>query len=579
MSCSHSENPSGNVDEVRFKTDERGETDSEEKRNEGYTKTNDIKQTVLYQTNDIHERNGIEFCNSSLPTNCNNFISSFNKTLELERLNNSNKNEMASNVSNHLQEQILQNSICKKEHDQQLLTKEAGIHSTIVELESFTAKENLQEKKIEGNKMLNTFEMSSNEMSAMELKETVNLKEQDIVHGYSIDYFLEKTHECILKQSEPNEATKTYFSQEFQPFNGENIFDERLSSIKYSSDKNREKVAKNNEIPGLPPITWNLPSDVSFLNSHSVVSPHFLRASPFYSTSHLYPFVPFPSPIFSSQIVPLPPAISLGGGSTSYVSELNQIDYFRRRPPPCLWIINCSTCSRPEIEVVCNRQFETISEIVYHISDMHLNNLNNSIGNSNEQYYYCFWKDCLRSMKPFRARYKLVNHIRVHTGERPFLCHFPSCGKRFARSENLKIHKRVHSGERPFICEYSSCLRRFTNSSDRKKHMHTHTPGKDFVTSTPPKKSKKLNKHYRKCVSSNEDAHDNFYIKNDGLKQEVTENRYVEKMVTDYHIINSTECVSNMLCIKSNPIIQDLENTINSRLHQVGEKKLEKLIG
>ncbi|NXG59872.1 ZIC1 protein, partial [Rhinoptilus africanus] len=58
--------------------------------------------------------------------------------------------------------------------------------------------------------------------------------------------------------------------------------------------------------------------------------------------------------------------------------------------------------------------------------------------------HICFWEECPREGKPFKAKYKLVNHIRVHTGEKPFPCPFPGCGKVFARSENLKIHKRTH---------------------------------------------------------------------------------------------------------------------------------------
>lgn len=92
----------------------------------------------------------------------------------------------------------------------------------------------------------------------------------------------------------------------------------------------------------------------------------------------------------------------------------------------------------------------------------------------------CFWENCPREGRPFKAKYKLVNHVRVHTGEKPFPCPFPGCGKVFARSENLKIHKRIHTGEKPFRCEFEGCDRRFANSSDRKKHSHVHTSDKPY---------------------------------------------------------------------------------------------------
>ena len=51
-------------------------------------------------------------------------------------------------------------------------------------------------------------------------------------------------------------------------------------------------------------------------------------------------------------------------------------------------------------------------------------------------------QNCPRANKPFNAKYKLVTHLRVHTGERPFRCKQPGCGRSFARLENLKIHNR-----------------------------------------------------------------------------------------------------------------------------------------
>uniref|UniRef100_A0A3P9HM98 Glis1a n=1 Tax=Oryzias latipes TaxID=8090 RepID=A0A3P9HM98_ORYLA len=115
----------------------------------------------------------------------------------------------------------------------------------------------------------------------------------------------------------------------------------------------------------------------------------------------------------------------------------------------------------------CSAAYSSQEELVRHIEKVH-------IDQRKGEEFACFWAGCVRRHKPFNARYKLLIHMRVHSGEKPNKCMFEGCSKAFSRLENLKIHLRSHTGEKPYICQHPGCLKAFSNSSDRAKHQRTH---------------------------------------------------------------------------------------------------------
>ncbi|KAG5276034.1 hypothetical protein AALO_G00127180 [Alosa alosa] len=126
----------------------------------------------------------------------------------------------------------------------------------------------------------------------------------------------------------------------------------------------------------------------------------------------------------------------------------------------------------------CSATYEQQEELVRHIEKVH-------IDQRKGEDFTCFWAGCIRRYKPFNARYKLLIHMRVHSGEKPNKCMFEGCNKAFSRLENLKIHLRSHTGEKPYLCQHPGCQKAFSNSSDRAKHQRTHLDTKPYACQIP----------------------------------------------------------------------------------------------
>ncbi|XP_069800337.1 gastrula zinc finger protein XlCGF71.1-like [Dendropsophus ebraccatus] len=83
---------------------------------------------------------------------------------------------------------------------------------------------------------------------------------------------------------------------------------------------------------------------------------------------------------------------------------------------------------------------------------------------------------CAECGRCFGMRSNLIQHLRVHTAEKPVCA---VCGRCFKRKAELIRHQKVHAGDRPFSC--SECGKCFTMKASLLTHNRSHTRERPYV--------------------------------------------------------------------------------------------------
>lgn len=82
------------------------------------------------------------------------------------------------------------------------------------------------------------------------------------------------------------------------------------------------------------------------------------------------------------------------------------------------------------------------------------------------------WHELTCPVRCWMFMFSLIMCFPHLLGEKPFICSWDGCDKKFARSDELSRHRRTHTGEKKFVCP--GCERRFMRSDHLTKHTRRH---------------------------------------------------------------------------------------------------------